>query len=68
MAGTLLMLVGRWREARNVFNEASRIVDERPAKRFKLFNHMDPFVQWAGASWATGELLDLVEFIGCALS
>ena len=56
MQGAVLMLLDRWGEAASVFNEASTIVDERPVKRFGLFNHIDPFVQWARASQITKQL------------
>lgn len=67
MQGTVLMLLQRWAEAAEAFNEASRIVDERPVKRFGIYNHVDPYVQWARASQVTGQLQDLQPFLASAM-
>ena len=63
MQGAVSMLLDRWAEAAAVFNEASAIVDERPVKGFGLFNHIDPFVQWARASQITKQIQDLRPFL-----
>ena len=67
MQGTVLMLLERWAEAVAKFNEASRIVDERPVKRFSIYNHVDPYVQWALASQAASQLLPLGPFLASAV-
>ncbi|RLE59120.1 MAG: hypothetical protein DRJ35_06480 [Thermoprotei archaeon] len=63
MRGGILMLLDRWAEAAAVFNEASAITDERPVKRLSLFNHIDPFVQWAQMSQITKRMQDLRPFL-----
>ena len=67
MQGTVLMLLQHWAGAAGAFNEASRIVDERPVKRFSIYNHVDPYVQWTQASQLTGQLQELQPFLASAV-